>query len=356
MPLEVKKVQSSRDMDAFIQLPGLLSGYRKSRKKPQPDLKANYDPAANPVHLHLKTDYFLAYRDRIPVGRAAAIIDTLNPRKDIGFFGCFECENDAEAASQLLNTICRWLLKNGVTKMIGPATFNTNQQVGLLIEGHEQDSQTILPHNPPYYRQLMEISGLVKHTDLLAFSWRTEMGIPERIARVAGKVRKISDVAIKKINTYNTAEEAPLVRDMFNGTMSANWGYIPLTTGESAALLNFCSSSADADLMITVWYRGIPAGIALFLPCSLSMNDSPKSVRAAILGVLPQYRHRGLESYMIEYLITTMLRKNYRLADISMIHEDNTAMLKIVTGVTGATLTRRYRVYGTGEGQVFAIP
>jgi len=344
LSLEIGKVKNIRDMIVFIQLPGMISGYRVSGEIARPDQRANYEPAANPVHHHLKTGYFLSYRDRTPVGRIAAIIDLLNPQKETGFFGCFECENDPEAASELLNTARQWLWQNGATKMIGPATFNTNQQVGLLIEGHELGPQPMLPHNPPYYRTLLEISGLVKHTDLLTYSWHNEMGVPKKIARVADRVRKMKEVTIRRINASNIMREAPLVRDMFNGSMSANWGFIPLTTGESAAMLNYCSAFADSDLMIMAWYREKPAGIALFLPCSLSDN-SPKSVRAAILGVLPQYRHKGLESYMIEHLTTIMLRKNYQSADISMIHEDNTAMLKIVTGVIGAPLTRRYRVY-----------
>lgn len=347
MSLEIRKVKNIRDLTVFTQLPGMISGYRVSGEIARPDQRANYDPAANPVHHHLKTGYFMAYRESKPVGRIAAIIDLLNPRKETGFFGCFECENDPEAASQLLNTACQWLWQNGATKMIGPATFNTNQQVGILIEGHELGPQPMLPHNPPYYRNLLEMSGLVKHTDLLTYSWLNEMGVPKRIARVADRVRKMQEVTIRRINASNIIREAPLVRDMFNGSMSANWGFIPLTTGESAAMLSYCSALADTDLMITVWYRGKPAGIALFLPCGHSGDDSPKSVRAAILGVLPQYRHKGLDSYMIEYMITTMLRKNYQWADISMIHEDNTAMLKIVTEVIGAPLTRRYRVYGT---------
>ncbi|MCL4442092.1 MAG: hypothetical protein M1609_16340, partial [Firmicutes bacterium] len=219
----------------------------------------------------------------------------------------------------------QWLLGNGCSKMIGPATFNTNQKVGVLVEGQHRSPQPMLSHNPPHYNLLLEKAGLVKHTDLLTFTWVKEMNVPEKITRAAESVRIAVNASIRRINPLNIRFEAALVRDLFNGSMSANWGFIPLTFDEAAAMLDYCSMFADPDLIITVWYTGQPG----------------------ILGVLPRYRHRGLDSYMIKYLIDTMLRKGYESADISMIHEENAVMLKIVTKVIGAELSGRYRVYGT---------
>lgn len=339
-------VKNIRDLAEFTAVPGRIPEYRKWWGLVA-DQTANYDPSSNPVQQHLKNGYFIVYRDGFPVGRIAAIKDFLIPDRETGFFGCFECQKDPEAVSALVDAAFQWLVRNGCSKMIGPATFNTNQKVGLLVDGLHRGPQPLLPYNPPYYGPLLEKAGLVKHTDLLTFSWRKEMGIPEKVARAAEKVRITTDASIRRINPFNIRFEAPLVRDLFNGSMSANWGFIPLTFEESAAMLDYCSMFADPDLIITVWYTGRPAGITIFLPTDISGKAPSRTVRAAIMGVLPQYRHRGLDSYMIEYLINTMLRKGYEAADISMIHEENAVMLKIVTQVIGAELSGRYRVYST---------
>lgn len=346
MPLKIRMVRNIRDLAEFVSVPGRIPEYNETRGV-APDLTANYDPSSNPVHRHLRTGYFIAYRDGAPVGRIAAVKDFLNPEKETGFFSCFECREDPEVSSALVDSAFQWLVRNGCSKMIGPATFNTNQKVGLLIEGSSRSPQPLLPHNPPYYGPLLEKAGLVKHTDLLTFTWRKDMGIPEKIARAAERVRDTADASIRRINTFNIRHEAPLVRDLFNGTMSANWGFIPLTIDESAGMLDYCSMFADPDLVITVLYKGKPAGIAIFLPAATPGNTVPRTVRAAILGVLPKYRHRGLDSYIIDYLINTLLRKGYESADISMIHEENAVMLKIVTKVIEAEISGRYRVYGT---------
>ncbi len=348
MSLEIKTVRHIHDMAAFVDLPLSISAYARPRSGPQPDSLANYDPQVNPVHRHLETAYFLALRGKVPVGRIAAVKDFLNPDAGTGFFGCFESEDDAEAASALVDTARRWLAGNGCLKMIGPATFNTNQQVGILIEGYDAGPQIMLPFNPPYYGGLMEKSGLVKHADLVTFSWYPAMGIPEKIARLAERVRSRGNSVLRTLNLADIVQDARLVRDMFNRSMSANWGYIPLTIEESLSMISFCRQHADRDLLLSVWVEGRPAGILLFLPTALSGPGPSRTVRAAVLGVVPEYRHRGLDSYLIERSLQTMFRKGYGQADISMIHEENKVMIRIVSEVAGCPLTRRYRVYGTG--------
>ncbi|MFZ5633464.1 MAG: hypothetical protein ACOY40_11515 [Bacillota bacterium] len=348
MSLTIKEVGNIHDMVQFVGIPETITAYREMGAEVEPDRPANYNPAFNPVHQHLKTACFMVCRDNMPVGRIAAIKDFLNPDAGTGFFGCFECENDAEAASALLGAVQRWLLNNGCPRMIGPATFNTNQQVGFLMEGSEYGPRPMLPYNPPYYCELMEKSGLVKHADLFSFSWFKDMGIPPQMSRAAERARRNPAVSIKTLKFRDMRYEALLVRDMFNQSMSANWGFIPLTTAESLSIIKFCRTYADRDLLITVWVEERPAGILIFLPTSLSGTTPPRSARLSILGVAPRYRYRGLDSYMISHAFNIFSEKDYDSADISMIHEDNKILLKTVTQAAGLKQTRLYRVYGTG--------
>ena len=346
LPLNIKKVGSHYEMATFLKVSGEIQEYRGKKPETGEDTIANYNPGSNPVHRRLKTGYFVAFREKIPVGRIAAIKDFLNPDSKTGLFGCFECRDDAGAASSLVEAARKWLIENGCPRMIGPATFNTNQKVGMLVEGYEYGPQPMLPYNPPYYNRLMELSGLVKHTDLLTFVWNSDMGIPERVRLAAAKVRRTKDVKLRKFNLMDIPYEAHLIRDLFNGSMSANWGFTPLTLDESAGMLHYCRNFADRDLMATVWLQGKPVGLLLFLPIGSPGPTSPTSIRAAILGVLPQYRHRGLDLYIIEHMMKTVISKGYRDADLSLIHEENAVVLKFVTRAVGALLSRRFRVYG----------
>src|ERR1700724_3048620 len=54
-----------------------------------------------------------------------------------GLFGFFECEPNADTAAALLDAAEVWLAQRGRDRMVGPMDFSTNDECGLLIEGHE---------------------------------------------------------------------------------------------------------------------------------------------------------------------------------------------------------------------------
>ena len=51
----------------------------------------------------------------------------------------------------------------------GPTNFTTNDVLGLLIEGFDEDPAILMPYNPPYYAEQFEAFGLSKVKDLFAF-------------------------------------------------------------------------------------------------------------------------------------------------------------------------------------------
>lgn len=344
MPVEIISVDNHSQLVEFCNFPRYIYS-RGEYPLVSGDPSSTFNPNQNPVMMHIMGNCFMAFRGRKPVGRIAAIKDTLNPDQETGFFGCFECLDDPEAAAGLIHQAYQWLLANGCQKMLGPATFNSNQQVGILIEGFERGYQPMMPFNPPYYRDLLESAGLVKLTDLLSFHWHREMGLPSKIAAAAARTEKLKGVTLRGINLFNPRADVELVREVYNKSMAANWGFVPLTGAEVLAMLNYCARSADPNLLLAVLVDNIPAGVLMFTPSPFPSRPHLKSVRAAILGVVPEFRHRGLDSLLMEQAINNLLRYGYDEADISQVHEDNAVMLKIIKKVLGAGQTRRFRIY-----------
>ena len=97
-------------------------------------------------------EYFLALRDGRPVGRISAQVDDNFQRfqeNRWGWFGFFECEEDPEAARALLDRAEQWLRGQGCDRMVGPADFTTNDECGVLLEGHERTPLILSPVDPP---------------------------------------------------------------------------------------------------------------------------------------------------------------------------------------------------------------
>ena len=86
-----------------------------------------------------------------------------------GFFGFFETEPDPAIAPALFDAASAWLAKRGLAVMRGPASFSVNEECGLLVHGFETPPAVMMPHNPPWYPEVVERSGFKKAKDLIAY-------------------------------------------------------------------------------------------------------------------------------------------------------------------------------------------
>ncbi|MCY4375178.1 MAG: hypothetical protein OXC31_15575, partial [Spirochaetaceae bacterium] len=88
------------DMRAFIRFPWAI--YRDDPHWVPPLLqreRRRLNPAANPFFEHASIQPFVAFRDGRMAGRVAAIVDERHNEyhgEAAGFFGFFECTDDAE--------------------------------------------------------------------------------------------------------------------------------------------------------------------------------------------------------------------------------------------------------------------
>ena len=168
MGVVISPVAGKRDLDAFLKLPYAI--YARDPLYVHPllsQLREFLDPKHNPFHNHAETRLWLARRDGRVVGRVGACVDAYHNdhwHETTGFFGFFECEDDAGTAHLLLDTARDWLRERGMTIMRGPLNFTTNHDnPGLLIDGEASSPVMGMAYNPDYYRALLEgYPGLAK--------------------------------------------------------------------------------------------------------------------------------------------------------------------------------------------------
>ena len=171
MGVEIQRVDSRRDLRAFIDLPFRL--YRDEPNWVAPlrfERRQFLDRGRNPFFEHARAEYFVARRDGRVVGRVTAQVDDNFQRfwdNRWGHFGFFECEPDGEAAAALLGTAESWLRGHGCERMVGPCDFTTNDECGVLLEGHERTPLILSPWTHRYYPELLAGAGMVKAMDLL---------------------------------------------------------------------------------------------------------------------------------------------------------------------------------------------
>lgn len=309
---------------------------------------AMFNPAYNPVLRHQQIKPFLALTGNQPVGRIVAIKDELNPQTGTGFFGCFECINEPTVAAQLFYHAGQWLAGQGLTDMLGPATFNTNQKVGFLIEGFTSGPSSMLPYNPPYYADLAMASGLTKVTDLVSYHWSIEQSLPEVVLKIAARAEAKPGLTVRHLDFRQPDREAAVIREIYNTSFVNNWGFIPLTMAESRAMVNHLRQTGDPYLVWLAFLNHAPAGMLLGMPEKSSLQGAggagSRNLRVAILAVQPKLRYRGLHTVLMSRFYDAVRRGGYTSGELSQMDEQNTTINRIVTAITG-TLEKRYRVF-----------
>jgi GNAT superfamily N-acetyltransferase len=365
----VRTVRSSRDLRAFIDFP-----YRHYARDPlwvpplRREVRSLLSRRHNPFFDHGEAAYFVAERNGEVVGRIAAIDNQLHTethRDGVGFFGLFECIDDSSVAAELLRAASDWIGRRGLATLRGPVTFSVNQECGLLVAGYDTPPALMMPHNPPYYGRLLQQAEFRKIKDL----WVYEVGgpdldppVPERISGRMQRIAERSGIRLRPIDMGHLDREAERIRLVFNAAWAENWGFVPLTGGEVGQMVKQLKSIVIPELVPVAEKDGEMIGFALTVPDLNQVLRSNRSgrllpvlpkllwslwrrkfyrLRVLLLGVLPEYRSRGIDAMLWHWIWSRVARNGIRWGEAGWILEDNAAM-KNATERMGF---RRYKTY-----------
>jgi GNAT superfamily N-acetyltransferase len=372
--VEVKPVATKRDLMRFIKLPWGL--YRNQPNWVPPlisERKRFFDRQRNPFFEHAEAQYFLAWRDGRPVGRIGAHVDrNLNEFQgnEWGLFGFFEADNDQEVAHALLAAAEGWLRDRGRDRMVGPMEFTTNDECGLLVEGHERQPLILEGWHHPYYQQLFDSYGLDKAMDLLMWELRLDEveqkgGFHDLIHGAAQKVIDEHGVTIRHMRKRDLEAEIERFLEVYNAAWEKNWAFVPLSDDEVRHYAKDLKPVLDENWAWIAERDGEVLGAALSLKdvnqCLKRMNGrllplgwakylwqwrKIEAIRVFALGVKPEHQHLGIAAnFYVEHLENAR-RKVDRVwwGEMGWILETNEPMNRAMEGM-GGKVVKRYRVF-----------
>jgi GNAT superfamily N-acetyltransferase len=371
--VEIRPVVDKRDRKRFLDLPYRLYATEKRWVPPlRIERKEHLDPGKNPFFEHAEVQLFLAERDGRVVGRISAHIDrNLNGFQDNrwGLFGFFECEDDAEAARALVETAEAWLRERGRDRMVGPMDFTTNDECGLLIEGHERPPIILCPWQHPYYQPLLEEAcGLDKAMDLLMWELHIQgkENVNQAIWDVADAVEPSHGIVVRPMNKKDLQNEVTRFLEVYNASWERNWGFVPLNEAEARHYAKQLKPVLDPNWAYIAERKdtGEVVGAALTLPdfnqvlshvkdgrllpfgwlAALRNRKNIDSVRVLALGVKPEYQHTGVAARMYQMHFEAAERTPQTWGEMGWILETNKAMNRAMEGM-GGHVVRKYRVY-----------
>lgn len=365
-PVEVRAVAGRSDRRRFIEYP--YRKYRGSENWVPPlliDEWQKLDPKRNPFFEHARIELYLALQEGRVVGRIAAIDDDNHNRThgdNLIFFGFFEAE-DENVAGELFEAVESRARELGRSAVRGPANPSMNDGSGFQLDAYDTIPYLMMPQNPPEYPGYAEAAGYRKAMDLYAWHFDAIAGPSERLARLADRVRKRYRPKVRPVDPKQLEREAKILKRIYNEAWEDNWGFVKYTDAEFDHLVNEMKLILEPEMAIFLELDGEVAGLAVALPdinqVLVRMNGRllPFGIlkllarrryidraRLPILGVVPEYRNRGLELVLIDEIARGGAKVGVKQGECSWVLESNQAMNRGIEAA-GCTLYKRYRLY-----------
>ncbi len=322
----------------------------------------------NPFWGHSEKELFLAYDDSGKIlGRIAAIIDR-NYLKfqdvNVGFFGFFESVNDASVAKILFSEVKNWLKLRGIEKFAGPMNPSTNDEIGFLCENFNEPPKITMPYNPPYYLELTEKAGLKKAKELYAYDMDVSKGPLERLERIASiTYKKNPGLKVRKFSLDDYENDIKRALSIYNEAWERNWGFVPWTEKEFYTMAHRLKDLLLLDTTLIAEINDKPVGMLIAVPDynfilkKINGRFTPlgilkfiyyrnrlKEMRLMIMGVIKQYRQKGIEGLMYYEGLKNTQKLGYNKCEFSWVLEDN-IMTQRAAEMMGGKLYKKYRVY-----------
>lgn len=330
-----------------------------------------FDPKKNPFFDNADVQHFLARRDGKVVGRVSAHVYHPHNRihnEKTGFFGFFECENDFAIAQALWDAARDWLRSQGMDRMRGPVNFTTNHEVGFLAEGFDRPPVIMMTYTMPYYLEFAERYGLTKVMDLYAYHGLSATGFDPRTERLIDRIRTRANATVRPINMSRFAEDVEHVKRIYNAAWAPNWGFVPMDDAELNHMAKDMKQIIDPRIVLFVEVEGQPVGFSLAVPdinqalihlrgrlfpfglfkllWLLKVRKVCTTARIMVMGVLPEYQKRGIDTIMNFETYRRAREAGYAEGEMSWVLETNEQMIAVAENL-GYTRYKTYRLYET---------
>jgi hypothetical protein len=286
--VQLFKIDTARRRDARRFVRFQFDLYRNSDYWVPPMLSDAYkqiDRRRNPFFLHSDADFFLAQQGREVVGRVV-VMENRNYNnyhgKRYGFFYLFDAIDDQDVADALYGAAFDWCRARGLDAIIGPKGFTVFEGMGILIEGFDLLPAMGIPYNYEYYGRLAEQVGLTKEVDFTSYYIDVaKFELPERVARLAERVKQRRGFAIKPVRSQAELRAAvPEIIEAYNDTFTENWEYVPVMPEEGASVADQMLQITRPEMVKVITKDGKMVG---FLLAFLNIGRAMQKARGRLL-------------------------------------------------------------------------
>lgn len=286
--IDVLKADNRQRMDDFIKVAKIIY---KGCEQYVPDLDSDvrnlFKPEKNPGMKFSIIQPFVAYKDKVPVGRIVGIINSKAndtwKRKNVRF-SMIEFIDDLEVSKELIDTVCKWGADQGMDTIHGPLGITDFDKEGMLVEDFNMMGSINTLYNPEYYPRHMEKLGFSKEVDWVQIHINIPQEIPGRYSRVAQYAKEQMGLRVIKVNNDLVYRQGygKKVFDLLNEAYAPLFGFSKLSDEQIDHFLHTYLKIIDKKLIpVVVNAQNEVVGVAI------TMGSLSKSMRKANGSLFP---------------------------------------------------------------------
>jgi GNAT superfamily N-acetyltransferase len=355
--VEIRKVNTKKDLDAFIQFHyDLYRGNEYDAPNLYSDELHTLSKDRNAAFEFCEAEYFLAIRDNRVVGRVAGIINhRANERwqRNTVRFGWIDFIDDTDVSKALLEAVANWGRTKGMTEIVGPLGFTDMDPEGMLIEGFDQLGTMATIYNYDYYpRHMEQLGGWTKDNDYVEFKLTVPETVPEKYKKVAEMVMKrynLHPMHPKRKQVFGKEQYGRKVLDVVNKTFGNLYGYSQMTEAQIDEYLKMYFPMLDMNLLCLLedWntpnHDVIGVGISIssmtralqkcrngrlwpfgWWHCLMALKfRKAECVDLMLVGILPEYQKKGANALLFYDLIPWYQKYGFKWGETNVEMESN---------------------------------
>ena len=354
--ITIKKVETKEDLKAFIEFHyDLYEGNEYDVPNLYSDEVNTLSKEKNAAFDFCVANYYLAIRDNKVVGRVAAIINNrANEKWDQKRvrFGWIDFIEDKEVLEALLKAVEDFGKAHGMNEIVGPLGFTDMDPEGMLTWGFDQLGTMPTIYNYDYYPRLLEsLPGYEVDNKYVEYKLFVPDTVPEKYAKIAEMIQNRYNLRIKKLTKKDIFEGGygKKIFELINSTYKDLYGFSELSQKQIDQYINMYFPFADLSLITLVEDASADnklVGIGITLP-SLSEAlqkckkgrlfpfgwfhllraikfHKTKIVDLLLIGVLPEYRMKGVNALIFADLIPRYQAYGFEWGETQVEMETNT--------------------------------
>lgn len=368
--MRIREIDTStrRDVRRFVDFPFRLYALCKQWSPPLvSNVKLALNRKEHPFYRHSDAAFYLAEEHGDVIGRIA-VLDNRRYNdytgRNAAFFYYFDVVNNEAAAQGLFGAAADWAAGRGLEVLLGPKGLLRADPLGVLVEGYEHVAALSMPYNYPYYATLLEACGLEKDVDYLSGYMVAEQTLPERMHRLANRVKERRGFWVKSFDSKGELRAwVPKIQKVNNEAFTDVWGYYPVGDAEIRMIAKQMLAIADPQLIKLVMQEDRIAGFALIFP---DITRALQATRGRLwpfgwirilwairntdrlcgngVGLLPRYQGLGASMLLYLALAKAVRSRGATRCEIAQVMETNLKSLRDMN-TAGVSWHKRHRLY-----------